>query len=147
MQRLSEGSCRAFLALKTPSGKPLECPCSYGQAVFDRRFILDAIVTKQICYRTKFIRNSLARRCCYSLTRPGFGAYLQGPRNSNAGYIARFNQSRLDTAGHSYCCNPNTPTQLCLQFYNQYPSGKCRASPRLGYFNFINLIFILTIVW
>ncbi|RDD39384.1 Mucin-like protein [Trichoplax sp. H2] len=133
-RRLSEGSCRAFLAQATPVGNPLRCPCSFGQILFDRRFQFDASIANHICYRTRFTRNGLSRRCCYRLRRPGFGAYQRGPTNINGGFVARFSQGRLDTSGHSFCCNSQTPIALCLQFYRQYPSGNCRRPPRLSWF-------------
>ena len=146
MQRLSEGSCRAFLAEMTPASTPLRCPCSIGQAIVDRRFMIDAIVANHMCYRSKFIRNGLARRCCYSLNNPGYGSYVRGPRNANAGYIAKLMQGQLDTRGHTSCCNPNTPAKLCVDFYNKYPSGNCLQAPRLGCFALPDEFVVLLII-
>ncbi|RDD39383.1 Mucin-like protein [Trichoplax sp. H2] len=132
-KRLSEGSCRAFLTQPRPTSRSILCPCSYGQALFDRRFIFNDFFAGQICLRSRFIRNGIVRRCCYRLANPGFGAYQRGPRNFNAGYLARWNGERLDQSGHSFCCNEQTPISLCVEFFKSYPSGACRHAPRLAW--------------
>lgn len=136
-QRMSEGACRAFLSVPAPAVKLSACPCSLGQVTADKRFIFDANIANQACYRSKFLREGFSRRCCYSLSKPGYGAYQQGLGNFNAGYIARVFNGLLDGSGHQYCCNQQTPAELCLRFFNAYSSGKCQAEPRLSKFNSI----------
>lgn len=131
-QRPSEASCRAFLAQPAPQASPLKCPCSLSQAFFDRRFVFDSFAANLRCFRSRFIRNGIVRRCCYQQAGPGFGSYIVGPRNFNAGYIVKFVQGKFDHTGHDFCCNPQTPASLCVQFYNQYPSDRCRRSPSLS---------------
>ena len=131
-QRPIEGSCREFLAQPTPMATPLRCPCSLGQAFFDFRFIPDSFVANLRCFRSRFIRNGVARRCCYQQRGLGFGSYVVGPRHFNAGYVVKYAQGAFDHSGHNFCCNRQTPVSLCVQFYNQYPSQPCRSSPRLS---------------
>ncbi|RDD39381.1 Mucin-like protein [Trichoplax sp. H2] len=133
-QRPIEGTCRAFLAQPGPRSFPLRCPCSIGQAFFDWRFTFDAVSGNSRCFRSRFIRNGIARRCCYRGFGLGYGSYIIGPRNPTAGYVVQFNRGSFDHTGHKACCNQQTPVQLCVQFYNKYPSGLCRPSPRQSWF-------------
>ena len=114
------------------------CPCTYFQALFDRRFFIFTFNPSgpSICFTTRFLTFGVAlRECCYSFDGLTFGALVTDTENGGSLLLSPVPNESLQQNNRipqSLCCSAEVG--LCDLYYERRPPNFCFRyfPPRFG---------------